>query len=82
MIFLLPKFLASVRKGRWIELVKDDVDIYEGLWKDGSEESKKKRRQIEELRLNRWAKDLVSAIGEGTEALTMGDIERRSVWEQ
>lgn len=78
-MFLLPKYLARVRKGKWIEVVRDDWEAYDGFWKDGTEESKRKRGQIVAFRMKWWAKELNANV---EEAPTNQDVERRSVWEQ
>jgi len=66
-------------KGRWIEVVRDDWEVYDELWKDGTEENKRKRTQIEVFKVKWWT-DEFSQIPE--EAPMIQDVERRSVWEQ
>jgi hypothetical protein len=78
--FLLQKYISrAVRKGRWIEIENDDWEAYEGLWKDGSEESKRKRSQFEVLKGKWWYGEVHTFRGE---APVRQDAERRSVWEQ
>jgi hypothetical protein len=78
-MFMLQKYLARVRKGRWIEVVRDDWEVYDGLWKDGTEENKRKRAQIEVFKVKWWTNEFSQILGEEP---MIQDVERRSVWEQ
>lgn len=77
---LLQKHVArGVGKGRWINIEKDLWEAYDGLWRDGSEENKRKRNQFDILKGKLWTD------GPGTmpdEAPIVQDIARRSIWEQ
>ena len=78
-MFMMQKHLVRVRKGRWIDVVRDYWEAYDGLWKDGTDENKRKRAQIETFKL-KWWNDELNEIQEAVPVLR--DIERRSVWEQ
>lgn len=77
---MLQKHVArEVGKGRWIEVVKDDWQLYEDFWKGGTDEDRRKRRQFEVLKAKWWTEELRTIPGE---APMVQDVERRSVWEQ
>ena len=77
--FMIQKYLAKIRKGRWIEVARDDWEVYDRFWKDGTEESKRKRAHIEAFKVKWWTDEL-ERISE--EAPMVQDVERRSVWDQ
>jgi hypothetical protein len=77
---LIQRFIPrAIGKGRWIEVEIDDWQMYKDFWKDGTEENKRKRKQLEVLKAKGWTE------GPGTmadEAPMQRDVARRSVWEQ
>ncbi|KAG0649275.1 hypothetical protein D0Z07_4306 [Hyphodiscus hymeniophilus] len=78
-MFMLQKYIARVRKGRWIEVVRDNWEAYDGFWKDGTEEGRRKQNQIDTFKVNWWTDEFEKIVGE---APMIQDVERRSVWEQ
>lgn len=65
---------------RWIEVEKDDLRPYDGLWKDDGEEERRKRREFETLttRNRTVPQPPHSQVVSDTQEV----VERRSVWEQ
>ena len=76
---LLQRYLArQVGKGRWIEVEREEWEVYEGLWRGGGEEGARKREQFDRLKDRWWSlEDGTSAGGAPAQ-----DVERRRVWEQ
>jgi hypothetical protein len=69
---------------RWIEVEKDDFQAYDGLWKGDGEEEKRKRKEYDTLKECIWTpnRTLSQALHSQGASDTVGDAERRSVWEQ
>ncbi|PMD19237.1 hypothetical protein NA56DRAFT_660715 [Hyaloscypha hepaticicola] len=66
----------------WVEVVKGDLEQYEGLWQ-GEGVQERKRRALDALK-EKWAGNLGwrSPIVFEDERVVEGVVERRSVWEQ
>ncbi len=78
--FYLQKYVAkAISKGRWIDVVRDDWEVYASFWKDGKEESQKKRRHLETSRGKWWLEEEGSFPAH---APMLQVVERRSVWDQ
>lgn len=80
--FIMQTYLSKIRKAKWIDVVRDDTSVYEEWWKDGSEESQKKRKLFEDSRTWKWtSQDLHGEFHADADA-SMAATERRSIWEQ